>query len=56
MLIVPAIMVLLSQPLEKAWDDAVFDESYAVFQHHTQLWEIETLCQVASDTMTKLSY
>ncbi|KAL9598289.1 MAG: hypothetical protein Q9219_004590 [cf. Caloplaca sp. 3 TL-2023] len=34
-LVVPAIMVLLSMPLEKVWDDAEFDESYTEFPNYS---------------------
>lgn len=34
-LVVPAIMLLLSLPLEKVWDDSEFDESYTEFPNYT---------------------
>ncbi|KAL8722803.1 MAG: hypothetical protein Q9225_000752 [Loekoesia sp. 1 TL-2023] len=34
-LVVPAIMVLLSLPLEKVWDDAEFDDSYTEFPNYS---------------------
>lgn len=33
--VVPAIMVLLSLPLEKVWDEAEFDESYTEFPNYS---------------------
>ncbi|KAL8711737.1 MAG: hypothetical protein Q9220_003908 [cf. Caloplaca sp. 1 TL-2023] len=34
-IVVPAILMLLSLPLDKAWDDSEFDESYAEFPNYT---------------------
>ncbi|KAI4257749.1 MAG: hypothetical protein LQ352_001524 [Teloschistes flavicans] len=34
-LVVPAILILLSLPLDKAWDDIEFDDSYTEFPNYT---------------------
>ena len=34
-LVVPVILILLSLPLEKVWDDSTFDDSYTEFPNYT---------------------